>query len=236
MNRNLKKAFTLVEMLIVVIIIGILIGALFPKLKGAQGAARDTSRQVALGNIGTALFQYQSEEWVYPEGACTSDLEDDLEKYLSAMPSDPQAKRKTYGTKDGGCTSGSFAYAPMYNAGTEAGGYVLVANTESEWKKSNFVLPNQTLVFTWNTDTKLADFSSPVSTIQDARDLDVAAVKFWTAWADWKIYDSRLIPILSCKEGVDIIWDGDEQTMCKNGLVDKWKTTVANNMTYVVSQ
>ena len=40
-----KKAFTLVEMLIVVVIIGILAAALIPRLTGAQSKARDAARK-----------------------------------------------------------------------------------------------------------------------------------------------------------------------------------------------
>jgi len=62
----MKKAFTLVEMLIVIIIIWILIAALFPKLKNAQKVARDTSRQMAIAQIWSALYQYQVDIWQYP--------------------------------------------------------------------------------------------------------------------------------------------------------------------------
>jgi len=236
MNRKMKKAFTLVEMLIVIIIIGILIGALFPKLKGAQSAARDTSRQTALSNISTALFQYQSEEWVYPKGACTSDLTDELEKYLSSMPSDPQAKRITYGTKDGGCKSGSFAYAPLYYAGTEDGGFVLVANTESEWKKSNFVLPHTDVFFTGSDNANVSSIGwNDQTNLSDVDALAADALKVGNN-GDAKIYDSRVVGKLSCKNGVEITGVEDDQTMCKQETVDKWLTMGINNMTYVVSK
>ena len=239
MNRTMKKAFTLVEMLIVVIIIGILIAALFPKLKWAQGAARDTARQVALGNIGTALFQYQSEEWVYPDGTCTVDIKNDLSRYLSSMPSDPQSKRVAYGTKANGCTSGSFAYAPLYNAWAQNGWYVLAANTESEGRKSNFVLPHLNEFFTGSDNTAVSNiWWWPQNNMSDFSWFDSAKLNIGPSSDNTaaKIYDSRVIPVLSCKQWVETVGDPAQQTMCKTDLVDKWKTTAANNMVYVVSQ
>ncbi|MDR0369417.1 MAG: prepilin-type N-terminal cleavage/methylation domain-containing protein [Candidatus Peribacteria bacterium] len=59
MKQLKAKAFTLVEMLIVIVIIGILISALLPRLQGAQGMARDTARQTALSQIGSAIIAYQ---------------------------------------------------------------------------------------------------------------------------------------------------------------------------------
>ena len=47
----LKKSFTLIEMLIVIVIIGILAAALVPRLQDVQGRARDTKRKADLRTI-----------------------------------------------------------------------------------------------------------------------------------------------------------------------------------------
>lgn len=59
MTRMKKKAFTLIEMLIVIVIIGILAAALIPRLVSVQGRARDTKRKADLQQIGTALAIYK---------------------------------------------------------------------------------------------------------------------------------------------------------------------------------
>jgi prepilin-type N-terminal cleavage/methylation domain-containing protein len=60
-SKLVHKAFTLVEMLIVIVIIGILASALIPKLQGMQGKARDTARKADLNQLGTAFAVYQAD-------------------------------------------------------------------------------------------------------------------------------------------------------------------------------
>jgi general secretion pathway protein G len=65
MKLNMKKAFTLVEMLIVIVIIGILAAALIPRLTGVQSRARDVARKADLSQLSTALTTYQLDNGTY---------------------------------------------------------------------------------------------------------------------------------------------------------------------------
>ena len=60
-----QKSFTLIEMLIVVVIIGILAAALIPRLQSVQARARDTKRKADLHQIGTALAIYKEDNGGY---------------------------------------------------------------------------------------------------------------------------------------------------------------------------
>ena len=61
-----KKTFTLIEMLIVIVIIGILAAALVPRLQSVQSRARDSKRKVDLRTIYNANEIYKLENGKRP--------------------------------------------------------------------------------------------------------------------------------------------------------------------------
>ncbi|MEI7477456.1 MAG: prepilin-type N-terminal cleavage/methylation domain-containing protein [bacterium] len=109
-----KKSFTLIEMLIVVVIIGILAAALIPRLQSVQARARDTKRKADLHQIGTAMAIYKEDNgnynplWqAYPNvqymgtffiadnnpnhqtNHNTTGINEVLERYMTSIPMDP---------------------------------------------------------------------------------------------------------------------------------------------------
>lgn len=125
-KSHTHRAFTLIELLIVITIIGILAVALVPRLTGGPAKARDAQRKTDLQQIATALeFYADDNSGQYPTPAstsCVSDIKTSLTGYLTTIPSDPQAG----GTV---CTSG-YTYIPI-TVSSKVTSYILMAKLEN---------------------------------------------------------------------------------------------------------
>jgi general secretion pathway protein G len=88
------RGFTLIEMLIVVIVIGILATAVAPKLVDTQGRARDVKRVADIRQIWIWLSTYSLNVWSYPTWQrLTKDFESSwpmplVPSYLTSIPRD----------------------------------------------------------------------------------------------------------------------------------------------------
>ena len=78
MNKQnaFRRGFTLIELMIVIVILGILMGTILPRLTGAQARARDTARKADLTNISQALEVYYGDTGQYPDAGATPCLYD----------------------------------------------------------------------------------------------------------------------------------------------------------------
>ena len=148
-----KKAFTLVEMLIVVVIIWILAAALIPRLLWAQAQARDTSRVVWISNISNWIKIFYDSNWNYPETTQKSvdEIFPLLKWILSSIPNDPQNKR----TKIADTYSNTWYWA--YSSLESISGltwYWIFANVENIKKSNTLYSPN-----VWNNNWSSFDIA-----------------------------------------------------------------------------
>ncbi len=148
MKKNTIKAFTLVEMLIVIVIIGILIAALMPRMQAAQWRARDVSRKTALSQIQSAIVTSQWDKWRWPgmdhnikssSGIWVSNISWELiAAGMNSIPQDPLSSEVTW-LWDGWVlntdakSTGDYGYVVATRNGTPDWWFVLMAKTEVEW-------------------------------------------------------------------------------------------------------
>lgn len=137
-----KKAFTLIEMLIVIVIIGILASALIPRLTGMQGRARDAARKADLNQLWTAITAYYTDFGKYPgtNEHDMSDFENQLKPYLSSIPTDPLPSRTFVWVWAGVWAPGQYRFTTVKKNWIADSAFIIMAASESYWASSNFVV------------------------------------------------------------------------------------------------
>lgn len=154
MKSSLKTAFhrgfTLIELMIVIVIIGILVTTLVPRITGTQGRARDTGRLADLNQISQAAEVYLDDFGSYPPNAqdgtpdCLKDgsLPDfaAFTKYFKGGVPTPPNETETV-TFDGVSCTGSYMYLALDNQGSNNNSYAIIANVETP-TKGNLIIDN----------------------------------------------------------------------------------------------
>jgi type II secretion system protein G len=108
-KRQIQRAFTLIEMLVVISIIGILATLIAANLNSARSRARDAERKSDLKNIETALRLYYNDNNEYPVANTLpwgAKWNVGNIVYMQMLPIDPLSPNQTYQYKIGTPTDG----------------------------------------------------------------------------------------------------------------------------------
>jgi prepilin-type N-terminal cleavage/methylation domain-containing protein len=135
MKKNaFQRGFTLIELMIVIVILGILMGTILPRLSGAQSRARDTAKIADLTNIAQALEVYYNDNGKYPDNSAGDPClhpgnvsANGLSVYLKGgqVPAPGNQNTNTLGCK------GFYYYKPLAKGGVNNAAYVLAADLET---------------------------------------------------------------------------------------------------------
>jgi general secretion pathway protein G len=112
-----QKGFTLLELLIVVVIIGILLLLVLPNLIAGPARARDARRKADLRSIKDGLEQYYNDNSNYP--AALSALTAGSAGYIPSVPQDPK-------------TGKDYTYTPAPAGGPTYSSYTVQTTLEYE--------------------------------------------------------------------------------------------------------
>lgn len=165
-----KKAFTLIELLIVIAIIGVLAAALYPTIRDALSRGRDAAREGDINNIVTAVETFNSDYGTYPDADdCigsgnvfldpadgSTDVTTDYFKGGKA-PEDPSPNRTVDAADDIGTTgcvsAGQYYYKYIGDGGIE---FVIGTIMETEKKNNSSLNPD---TFTGTEDYTVAPYT-----------------------------------------------------------------------------
>lgn len=111
MRKMNQKGFTIIELLVVIVIIGILVALTLPNLFSAQARGRDTDRKNELKNAQQRLETYFNDRGHYPSDWTT----------VITDAEDRQGPRND-----------TYTYTASECTGTECQSYTITANMENE--------------------------------------------------------------------------------------------------------
>ena len=125
MVRMDRKAFTLVELMLVVIIIGILVAMVMPRLAGRTEQARQAAARADIdANLASALDLYEIDNGAYPESLDELLVKKESARnwkgpYLKKRPADPWGNPYVYKCPG---THGDYDLFSCGKDGVEGGG------------------------------------------------------------------------------------------------------------------
>ncbi len=103
-RNRAARGFTLLELLLVLVILGILAAIVVPKFSGRTEQARETAAKTQIAGFSTALDAYEVDTGGYPKGSeglmdlvqAPSDVQGWKGPYMKDVPADPWGRPYVY--------------------------------------------------------------------------------------------------------------------------------------------
>jgi prepilin-type N-terminal cleavage/methylation domain-containing protein len=117
--KKVSKGFTIIELLIVIVVIGILAALVLNSFQGVQARARDTERRTDVNSISTQLEVYYQDNAGYPLAVTDAFVTASLKgASLEAFRAPGQTANSTSATATP--TKDQYGYSPKQSDGTTA--------------------------------------------------------------------------------------------------------------------
>ena len=181
-----KQAFTLIELMIVVVILWVLMSTILPKLTWAQARARDAWRVADVSNIAAALQVYYDDNGHYPAlQECLSSsgtIWTWLAIYMQSqkVPEDPQPTANSYFCAD----KWKYFYSAVIKDWMDNNAYVLCADMETKQKANTAAALVMSTAQDFNTTVTEYATLQPLVWASTKAEIDAAD----TAWANQSVY------------------------------------------------
>jgi general secretion pathway protein G len=141
MHKRRMSGFTLVELVVVILVLGILAAVAAPKLFDTAGDARNNGTKQSLAVVRDAIELYRAQEGAYPAAAATLDTA--LKDYLRGPFPSPEV-----GANKGNTQVEESAENPIATVEGEAKGWIYNPAT-GEFRINSDDLVGGTSVLTW---------------------------------------------------------------------------------------
>lgn len=130
--RKRNEGFTIVELLIVIVVIGILAALVLNTFQGVQQRARDTERKTDVNALHTQVEVFYNDNGYYPDGSTYALNTANLPGVDQEALSDPNGNALNVVTSTPTPADGEYYYYPTSCTAGECTGYTLYADLENE--------------------------------------------------------------------------------------------------------
>ncbi len=135
-----QSGFTLIELVVVVLVLGIIAAVVAPRLMDYVGSAEESTARQNLGILRDAISNYRTRTGAYPGDLGTeADLKADLADYLNKFPENPLKEKDTVAVQTTGAPLTTTVGGPIGSRYDNVTGQVILNSNGTASDGSAFV-------------------------------------------------------------------------------------------------